>query len=62
MIIEGSSVFSNADFFEEDLHKVGHSNFGTKIYNEKKSRGRSVGSKDMTNEANDYKERKGYYF
>ena len=48
MIIEGSTIFNNGGLYDHDLLKVGNS----RMTNDLKPKGRTVGSKDITNEAN----------
>ena len=48
MIIEGSTIFNNGGLYEYDIPKVGNS----RMTNDLKTKGRTVGSKDITSEAN----------
>lgn len=50
---------SNAEFLDAKFATVME---GSRMYSERMARGRSVGSKDMTNEANSYKNKKGQFF
>lgn len=50
---------SNSEFLDANLATV---KGGSRMHSERMARGRSVGSKDITNEANNYKNKKGQFF
>jgi hypothetical protein len=54
-IIEGSTVFNSGGLYDQHIAPVGDSRMVM-------PKGKSVGSKDLTNEANSYKNQKGQYF